>query len=120
MSKVATEPSTLCAFLTRAGIRECTIDRCKTMAECEMIEEYSIITVQIWRNICVLFECWNNNKSRGRLTITLFRSIAIFRSRIDGISGNIQTECGKYTKIFPGILPVPHNIAMDLNNVMTL
>ena len=30
-----------------------------------------------------------------------------------------QTECGEYLGIFHGILSVPHNNVMDLNNVMT-
>ena len=32
----------------------------------------------------------------------------------------IQTECGKYIRIFLGILWVPYNIAMDLNNVIMM
>ena len=31
---------------------------------------------------------------------------------------HIQTKCGKYHGIFCGLLLVPHNIVMDLNNVM--
>ena len=54
------------------------------------------------------------------MTITLFRSIVMFSSGTDGISRNIQTKCGKYMRMFLGILPVPHNIAMELNNVMKL
>ena len=68
----------------------------------------------------MLFECWINNKSTERMTITLFRSIVMFSSGTDGISRNIQTKCGKYMRMFLGILPVPHNIAMELNNVMKL
>lgn len=30
----------------------------------------------------------------------------------------IQSECGEYPSILCGILPVPHNIVMDLDNVM--
>ena len=33
---------------------------------------------------------------------------------------NIQSECGKYQAIVRGILSVPHNIVLDLNNVMKL
>jgi hypothetical protein len=32
---------------------------------------------------------------------------------------HIQTACGKYPGIFHGILSLPHNIVMDLINVMT-
>ena len=30
----------------------------------------------------------------------------------------IQSECGEYLRILHGIISVPHNIVMDLNNVM--
>ena len=55
--------------------------------------------------------------------ITLFRSIIIFCGT-DSISesiprySHIQTGCGKYFRIFHGVLSVPHNIVMDLNNFM--
>ena len=55
--------------------------------------------------------------------ITLFRSIIVFCG-IVSISWNIpryshiQTVCGKYRGIFYGIMSVPHNIVMDLNNVI--
>ena len=31
---------------------------------------------------------------------------------------HIQSECGEYPGIFCGILSVPHNIAVDMNNIM--
>ena len=57
--------------------------------------------------------------------ITLFRSIIVFRgtSNIYGIFPHIfhiQTECGKCHEIFCGILSVPKNIVMNLNNVMSM
>jgi hypothetical protein len=33
---------------------------------------------------------------------------------------HVQYECGKYLGIFHGIVLVPQNIVMDLNNVTTL
>ena len=54
--------------------------------------------------------------------ITLFKSITMFHG-IDNISqtiSHIHTECGKYPKIFCGILSIPHNIVMKLNNAMTV
>ena len=33
---------------------------------------------------------------------------------------HVHTEYGEYYKIFARILSVPHNIVMDLNNVMVL
>ena len=46
-----------------------------------------------------------------------FASLSNVFKRI-GIMGVIQFECGKYPKIFCGILSTPQNIVMDLNNVM--
>jgi hypothetical protein len=34
------------------------------------------------------------------------------------VISHIQSECGKYLKKICGILLVPHNTIMDLNNVM--
>ena len=34
------------------------------------------------------------------------------------IIDHIQTECGKYSGLFHGILAIPQNIGMDLNNVI--
>ena len=31
---------------------------------------------------------------------------------------DIQSECGEYPRVLRGILSLPHNIVMDLNNVM--
>ena len=31
---------------------------------------------------------------------------------------HIQTECEEYPGVLRGLLPVPHNIVIDLNNVM--
>ena len=53
----------------------------------------------------------NTNQKRD---ITLFRSITM-------LCGNDSGECfefGEYPGIFYGILSVPHNTLMDLNNVM--
>ena len=41
--------------------------------------------------------------------------LTVFHIIILDIS-HIQTECEKYPEIFYGILSLPHNIAMDLNN----
>jgi hypothetical protein len=30
----------------------------------------------------------------------------------------INAHCGKYPRIYNGIMSVPHNIVMDMNNVM--
>ena len=57
----------------------------------------------------------------GRLSITLIRFITMFYG-IDSISHNIlhiHTDYGEYLKTFYEILPVPQNIFMDLNNVMS-
>ena len=51
------------------------------------------------------------------LSITLFGSITIFFG-IYNIPWNIKTECGKYPRTFLIILLVPHNIIMDLKNVI--
>ena len=40
--------------------------------------------------------------------------------RISVDNSHIQTECGIYMGLFCGILTVPHNIIMDLNNVLEL
>ena len=49
------------------------------------------------------------------VSITLFISIIVVFSNIP----NIQTKCGEYLRILHGILSVPQNIVMDLNNVMS-
>ena len=47
---------------------------------------------------------------RNYVGLTIFHGIFSYVS-------HIQSECGKYPRIFCGTLSIPHNIVMDLNNV---
>ena len=49
--------------------------------------------------------------------ITLFSFITMLRG-IDIIPSHIRSECEKYPGMLCGIMSVPRNIVMDLNNVM--
>jgi hypothetical protein len=51
--------------------------------------------------------------------LTLLKSITMFCGSNNILKySHVWTECGKYPKIFHGILLISHNIVMDLNNVM--
>lgn len=51
------------------------------------------------------------------ISIIVFVELTFFHIIFPNIS-HIQSECGKHHEIFYGIISIPHNTAMDLNNVM--
>jgi hypothetical protein len=51
-------------------------------------------------------------------TIRLFASQPSYKFRSTKCHNIIQYECGKYPRIFHGILSIPHNVVMNMNNIM--
>ena len=71
------------------------------------------VLINVRRSLHSMHKLWLVARAFGQEDVTLFKFHRIFLD-----IPHIQTECENHHEIFCGIMSVPQNIVMDMNNVV--